>query len=149
SALAMGFAAVGALPAVWGAMLQEAIDVAVILNALRALSPVVASPRWTPRDTEMLEQARREHVSVRSALDALGLAARACDGEGQRFDLARVTTAQQLLVEEVLPHETREEEQLYPMLARMLGGTDRTSTMSRAHVEITHRINQLGRLLEY
>lgn len=34
---AMGFAAVGALPPVAGALLQEGIDVAVILNALRAL----------------------------------------------------------------------------------------------------------------
>ena len=149
SAIAMGFAAVGALPAVWGAMLQEVIDVAVILNALRALSPVCASPRWTLQDTEMFERARHEHVRVRAALDALSLAARACDVEGKPLDLARVTMAQQLLVEEVLPHEAREEEQLYPMLARMLGGTDRTSTMSRAHVEITHRIYQLGRLLEY
>lgn len=34
---AMGFAALGYLPPVQGALLQEAIDVAVILNALRAL----------------------------------------------------------------------------------------------------------------
>jgi cation transport ATPase len=33
---AMGFAAVGLLPPVAGALLQEGIDVAVILNALRA-----------------------------------------------------------------------------------------------------------------
>ena len=39
SALAMGFAAFGFLPPVAGAFTQEAIDVAVILNALRALSP--------------------------------------------------------------------------------------------------------------
>jgi heavy metal translocating P-type ATPase len=36
---AMGFAAAGYLPPVAGALLQEAIDVAVILNALRALLP--------------------------------------------------------------------------------------------------------------
>ena len=35
--VAMGFAALGYLPPVAGALLQEAIDVAVILNALRAL----------------------------------------------------------------------------------------------------------------
>ena len=34
---AMLAAAAGVLPPVWGALLQEAIDVAVILNALRAL----------------------------------------------------------------------------------------------------------------
>jgi heavy metal translocating P-type ATPase len=37
SLAAMGFAAAGAIPPVDGALLQEAIDVAVILNALRAL----------------------------------------------------------------------------------------------------------------
>src|SRR6516225_7867983 len=37
SLVAMGAAAVGLLPVLWGALLQEAIDVAVILNALRAL----------------------------------------------------------------------------------------------------------------
>ena len=37
SVVAMGFAAAGLLPPVAGALLQEAIDVAVILNALRAL----------------------------------------------------------------------------------------------------------------
>jgi cation transport ATPase len=34
---AMGFAAFGFIPPVYGALLQEGIDVAVILNALRAL----------------------------------------------------------------------------------------------------------------
>jgi P-type E1-E2 ATPase len=37
SVVAMGFAAAGALAPLTGAVLQEAIDVAVILNALRAL----------------------------------------------------------------------------------------------------------------
>jgi P-type E1-E2 ATPase len=37
SLVAMGFAAFGYIPPVGGALLQEAIDVAVILNALRAL----------------------------------------------------------------------------------------------------------------
>jgi Cd2+/Zn2+-exporting ATPase len=35
--VAMGFAAAGFLPPVAGALLQEGIDLAVILNALRAL----------------------------------------------------------------------------------------------------------------
>ena len=37
SAVAMAVAALGYLPPAWGALLQEGIDVAVILNALRAL----------------------------------------------------------------------------------------------------------------
>jgi P-type E1-E2 ATPase len=38
SGIAMGFAAFGYIPPVAGALLQEGIDVAVILNALRALT---------------------------------------------------------------------------------------------------------------
>ena len=38
SGVAMIFAALGYLPPVAGALLQEGIDVAVILNALRALT---------------------------------------------------------------------------------------------------------------
>ena len=38
SLVAMGFAALGFLPPVAGALLQEGIDVAVIANALRALT---------------------------------------------------------------------------------------------------------------
>jgi hypothetical protein len=34
------------------------------------------------------------------------------------------------------------------MLARVLGGTDRTATMSRGHVEIAHLTRRLGRLLD-
>jgi P-type E1-E2 ATPase len=39
SLVAMVFAAFGLIPPVMGALLQEAVDVAVILNALRALRP--------------------------------------------------------------------------------------------------------------
>jgi heavy metal translocating P-type ATPase len=42
SVVAMGFAAAGLLPPVAGALVQEAIDVAVILNAIRAAGPGLA-----------------------------------------------------------------------------------------------------------
>lgn len=44
SAIAMGFAAAGALAPVAGALLQEVIDLAVVLNALRALAGGRARP---------------------------------------------------------------------------------------------------------
>ena len=37
---------------------------------------------------------------------------------------------------------------LYPALARVLGGNDPTATMSRAHVEIAHLIRRIGRVLD-
>ena len=52
SIVAMGAAAIGLLPVVAGAILQEAIDVAVILNALRALRGGVEAPVQLPGWTE-------------------------------------------------------------------------------------------------
>ncbi|HWA17157.1 MAG TPA: HAD-IC family P-type ATPase, partial [Gemmatimonadales bacterium] len=45
SAVAMLFAGIGCITPVAGALLQEAIDVTVILNALRTLRPPTGSPR--------------------------------------------------------------------------------------------------------
>ena len=81
SVAAMGAAAAGLLPAVWGALLQEAIDVAVILNALRALRPVGGGPRLRAADVALTRRFRDEHEAiwadideVRAAADALGAA---------------------------------------------------------------------------
>ena len=46
------------------------------------------------------------------------------------------------------PHEQAEDETLYPVVARVLGGNDPTGTMSRAHVEIAHLIRRVGRVLD-
>ena len=66
SLAAMGVAATGLLPAVWGALLQEAIDVAVILNALRALRPGPAAPRLAPEDAALTSRFRDEHEVIRA-----------------------------------------------------------------------------------
>jgi P-type E1-E2 ATPase len=49
SVAGMAVAAVGALPPVWGALTQELIDVAVILNALRALGSGPMEPADFPQ----------------------------------------------------------------------------------------------------
>ncbi len=56
SLAAMGVAAAGLLPAVWGALLQEGIDVAVILNALRALRPAGRAGYLEPAELRALTQ---------------------------------------------------------------------------------------------
>jgi hypothetical protein len=65
SLAAMGVAAAGMLPAVWGALLQEAIDVAVILNALRALVPPAPEVRLTAADSDLTQRFRAEHHAAR------------------------------------------------------------------------------------
>jgi heavy metal translocating P-type ATPase len=147
SLAAMGVAAAGFLPAVWGALLQEGIDVAVILNALRALHPGPGEARLTPQDAALTQRFHDEHQAIRAATDQLRTAADALDAArpAQAVELAR--RVHRLLVEQVGPHEAAEERELYPVLDRILGGSDPTGTMSRAHIEIAHQIRRLGRLL--
>jgi heavy metal translocating P-type ATPase len=148
SLAAMAAAGAGLLPATWGAITQEAIDVAVILNALRALQPGRGYRRLEHQDATLARRFSAEHVAlrgdirqIREVADAIGTVP-----PDEAFMLAR--KLHEVLVNDVLPHESAEDAELYPMLARVLGGTDRTATMSRAHTEIAHLTRRLGRLLD-
>lgn len=149
SGAAMVVAAFGFLPPVWGAILQEAIDVAVILNALRALSP--GRGRVRRLDDEGSALARRfsaEHEALRSRLDELRTVADDLDVVGVAEGIAEVRRVHRFLTDELLPHEEAEDAALYPVVAEVLGGTDPTAAMSRAHIEIAHMARRLGRLLD-
>ena len=148
SVAAMGAAAAGLLPAVWGALLQEAIDVAVILNALRALRPVVGGPRLRAADVALTRRFRDEHEAIWADIDEVRAAADALGAGPATEAVTRARHAYVLLTSQVEPHENAEEAELYPMVSRMLGGGDPTATMSRAHAEITYQITRLGRLLD-
>ena len=145
SLVAMGAAAAGLLPAVWGALLQEAIDVAVILNALRALRPPAPDVRVTPAYTALTRRFRTEHRAIRADIDQLRATA---DALGSPGAMTRVRQAYDILTGEVWPHEAAEEAELYPSLNRLLGGADPTAPMSRAHAEIAYQIGRLGRLID-
>jgi hypothetical protein len=154
SLAAMGAAAAGLLPAVWGALLQEGIDVAVILNALRALRPVAQAEALTAADAALTRRFRAEHQAIRADIEELRLAADALSTDAPTTGsqaapaaMARVRHAHALLTGEIWPHENAEEADLYPALNRLLGGTDPTATMSRAHAEIAYQIARLGRLI--
>jgi heavy metal translocating P-type ATPase len=148
SAVAMIVAALGYLPAVWGALLQEAIDVAVILNALRVLLPEHTGPRLEDEDIELAQRFTAQHIVIRAVLDELRQAADALGSNPPVAAIARVRGVHALLLDEVLPHEQAEDQTLYPALARVLGGTDPLAPMSRAHIEIAHLVRRLGRTLE-
>src|SRR5215831_6119522 len=121
SLAAMGVAAVGLLPAVWGALLQEAIDVTVILNALRALRPALPHARLAATDTALTRRFTREHVTIRADIDQLHAAADVLGALPPDAAMARVSQVYRLLVEEVVPHERAEQEELYPAMDRLLG----------------------------
>jgi len=145
---AMGLAAIGLLPAVWGAILQEGIDVVVILNALRALRPATTEMRLADEDTELAQRFQDEHVAIRADIDRVRLAADCLGTIDPLEAIAQVRRVHKLLVDEVQPHEEAEEGVLYPALDRVIGGSDPTGPMSRAHVEIAHQIRRLGQLLD-
>ena len=148
SLAAMGVAAAGLIPAVWGAMLQEVIDLAVIINALRALREGAGEQHLTPADSVLARRFREEHLAIRADIERLRNAADrlgSLEGDAVMTELREV---QRLLVEEVQPHEDAEEEQLYPGIGRLLGGDDPMSTMSRAHVEIRHQVRRLGQHID-
>jgi len=144
---AMGAAAVGRLPAVWGALLQEAIDVAVIMNALRALHGGDHGLRFAQGDEALIKRFQEEHVAIRGDLEQIRSAADALDNLEPREAIARVQRVYKLLIQEVGPHERAEEELFYPVLSHVLGGSDPTGPMSRAHVEIAHQTRRLGQVL--
>ncbi|WP_306185375.1 heavy metal translocating P-type ATPase [Streptomyces sp. MK5] len=139
SMAAMGAAAMGLLPPAVGALLQEGIDVAVILNALRALRVGHATrPALEPAAEAMIHRFSAEHEDLQDVLQAVRGAA-AClssDPGDSAKALESVRTVHRLLTERLLPHEYAEEHQLYPALEPTLGGPEATATMSRAHAEI-------------
>ncbi|WP_406164685.1 heavy metal translocating P-type ATPase [Streptomyces sp. NBC_00996] len=137
SLAAMAAAAAGLLPPAPGALLQEGIDVAVILNALRALRvDQTARPALSPTAEALIHRFASEHDDLQDVLEAVRDAAdRLSDTPGSK-SLAAVEATHRLLTERLLPHEYAEEHQLYPALAPTLGGPEATATMSRAHTEI-------------
>ncbi|MFB8754613.1 heavy metal translocating P-type ATPase [Streptomyces nigra] len=137
SLAAMAAAAAGLLPPAVGALLQEGIDAAVILNALRALRvdrPM--RPALTPDTEALIHRFAAEHDDLQDVLEAVRAAAdRLSDAPGPQA-LATVEEVHRLLTQRLLPHEAAEEHRLYPALAPALGGPEATATMSRAHTEI-------------
>ena len=137
SLIAMCIAAFGGLVPVVGAVVQEAIDVAVVLNALRA-----RGGREEPRPSEDAQSAGREvlvqhaamerdTVSLRRLADELGRMPRA-------IARARLEEVRRFLRDELLPHEQEEEQRLYPVVARYIGGPESVAVARREHAEVAH-----------
>ena len=113
SGLAMGAAALGWLTPVAGALTQEAIDVAVILNALRALSP-----GWTRRRASMpvaaAQDLRQDHERLETSLDRLRQIADALDDADAKTAVEYVTEANRIVAEDIVKHELADESSVYP-----------------------------------
>jgi heavy metal translocating P-type ATPase len=145
SLAAMVVAALGLLPPTVGALLQEAIDVAVIVNALRALRAGRADGVVLPPAAEsLIQHFDAEHHELSAALPRLRAAADLLADEGPTpAALAALRDVDTVLSDQLLPHEHAEETQLYPALAAPLGA-EATATMSRTHAEIDRLARRLG-----
>lgn len=136
SLLAMLVAAAGYLAPLHGAILQEGIDLAVILNALRVLRVATVRASRYRLSAEQSAQLHAEHAALLPVLDQLSAVA-------ERLPLlqgaALVQALQELdthLREQLLPHERDDDHRVYPGIAELLGGDDPMAAMSRTHREI-------------
>jgi hypothetical protein len=140
-------AALGWLPPVAGALAQEAIDVAVILNALRALTGDWRSGRQTMKPS-IARALREEHLALMAGLDRLREIADALDDATQDAAIALIGEANGLVAQRIVEHERLDETSVYPGLAKYLQDEHGLSAMSRAHREILHLARLLARLSE-
>ncbi|ACZ87626.1 heavy metal translocating P-type ATPase [Streptosporangium roseum] len=145
SLLAMAAAAAGALVPAVGALLQEAIDITVIVNALRALRPVRGTRTVVDPATEaLLRRFETEHSSLRPPLELIRETADELGETPSAASLDRLREVHSFLTERLLPHERAEEQRLYPAMGQVLGSLEATMTMSRAHAEIERLVRRVG-----
>jgi hypothetical protein len=143
----MAAAAIGWLDPVPAAIVQEVIDVAVILNALRALTP--AHGGGSGRITlEQGQELHHDHQALRKDLDRLRNIVDALDDSAPKKGAALIAEANGLVQNRVVAHERDDEGSVYPQLARVLHERHGLSAMSRAHREILHLARLLARVAE-
>jgi soluble P-type ATPase len=148
SGLAMVAAMFGFIEPVPAALIQELIDLAVILNALRALRPAGGRrARVLPAATG--QQLQHDHVTLCHGLDRLRNIADALDDVSTDSAIGLIDEANTIVQQQVVAHERDDEGNVYPAVARLMSG-DRAglSAMSRAHREILHLARLLGRLAD-
>jgi hypothetical protein len=145
SGVAMGFAAFGWLGPVAGALTQEAIDVAVILNALRALG---SGRRTMPGSLpgEFAQDLSKEHRKLEHELDELRSISESLDDASGQQAVDLILDAHRIVEESIVTHEREDESTVYPRLSEHLTDVYGLSAMSRAHREILHQARLLARM---
>ncbi|VVP97406.1 heavy metal translocating P-type ATPase [Pseudomonas fluorescens] len=145
SLLAMAVAALGYLPPLIGAVVQEGIDVVIILNALRALGPLWGL-RKQKLTAEHIDRLQDEHQQLSTVLSDLHQLA----NDFAQRPLAQAQTDLLELVDKLqtslAQHEREDENTLYPLLTRSMPGEDPLSAMSHVHREIFRLVHLLARM---
>ena len=147
SALAMLAALAGWLQPVPAAIVQEVIDVAVILNALRALTPSYRRRRRTlPAATG--RELHRDHLTLIQPPRSPPPDRRRLDDSPPAGAATLIAEANAIVQAEVVAHERADEGTVYPAVAHALADGYGLSAMSRAHREILHLARLLARITE-
>ena len=147
SLAAMLVATTGALPPVFGALLQEAIDVVVILNALRALGGGLERVPRVPGWSELGGRLRHEHRDLEPVLAGIRPLADRLGSMEPRAALAELESTRAFLVDDLVPHEREEDRDVFPLLAKAVGSDDVTAGLHRTHTEIFHLVGSIDRLV--
>jgi heavy metal translocating P-type ATPase len=147
SLVAMLVATTGALPPVYGALIQEAIDVVVILNALRALTGGLEKVPKVPGWTDLSTRLRAEHRDLAPSLARIRPLADRLGTMPPAEALLELQWMRTFLLETLIPHEEAEDRDVYPLLSRAVGNDDVTAALHRTHTEIFHLIRFTDRLV--
>jgi hypothetical protein len=144
----MVVAAFGFLPVIAGALLQEAIDVTVILNALRALRGGVAAPiavpGWTATNAELLDA----HQKLAGGIARLRTTADRLGTLSPVETMAELRALDAFLTDELLPHEQEEDDTVHPSLAAAMGNDEATAAFHGTHNEIYRLARVFHELVE-
>ena len=90
------------------------------------------------------EALREEHKELLPRIDELRHLADSLD-ETDGDEIRRgLEPLYQFLVRNLIPHARAEEQALYPAVARILGSSQATATMSRDHLEVIRLTEQIG-----
>ncbi len=148
SFIGMGAAAFGFLTPVAGALGQEAIDVLVILNALRALRTSRKPEAVDAERFQLTQQIKSDHQRLLPGVKRIRQLADQLDSMPPVEARTELLKTCAFLSEHVLPHGRAEDQTVYPIVAQLIGGDDPTAPMSRSHLEITHLTNLLQRTVD-
>jgi len=139
----MGLAAIGLFGPIAGALIQEGIDVMSILNSLRAIGGGGEQGPAGP-STDVADRFRQEHREFAPELQRIRSVADRLEQMSGPEAIRELETVRVFIAERLPRHEEEEEAAVYPIVASLMGGEDPMSSMSRAHIEISH----LGRIFQ-
>jgi len=86
---------------------------------------------------------RDEHLELLSHIEALRTLADSVEEASMRTLQSGLDEAYRFLTHQLIPHADAEDRVFYPVIAKLMGATQSTLTMSRDHVEIDRLTDEL------